>query len=100
LVTLLRVQLAKLEEAGRLSSITIDEPLDNEVFIAANTGVLSVWLEAESGRGSWNLITTDQTADGWSMSNDGNITLDGGKFDIESAAAHFAAKLVEKLTNG
>ena len=83
-----------LESNGQLSGVKVEELFDNEVYVSVTNGVLSVWLDFDSGSGSWNAITTSQTVEPWFVSTTGTVDLDGQSMDIESAAEHFAATLV------
>jgi hypothetical protein len=97
MVSLFRSHLAALEISGRLSGAHVDELHEHEVFIDAETGVLSIWIIPESGIGSWWVITADDETGGpWSMSTDGSITLDGESREMEFAVERLAAKLVKE----
>jgi hypothetical protein len=94
MVSFLHSQVAALEAKGRLSDVTVNELFDNEMYVSAATGILSIWINVEDGSGSWNAITNDQTVEPWSMSTDGTIELSGQCLDIKSAVEQFAAKLI------
>jgi len=95
MVSQFRSHLAALEISGKLGGVKIDEPFENEVFISTAAEILSIWINTESGIGSWLVINVDETAGPWSMSTDGNITLDGENLDVELAVERLAAKLVK-----
>ena len=96
MVSLFRSHLAALEIAGRLSGVKIDEPFENEVFINTASDLLSIWINTESGIGSWLVMNVDENAGPWSMSTDGTITLDGESLEMEFAVERFAAMLLKK----
>jgi hypothetical protein len=94
-VSLFRSQLEALEANGKISDVKIEELFDNEIYIGADTGVLSIWLDIASGEGSWNVITNKlDRAEPWFMSADGKVELSGQSMDVPTAVE----KLIEKLS--
>ena len=97
MVSLFRSHLATLEMLGSLSGVKIDEPFDNEVFIGSSAGVLSIWLNTESGEGSLRIITASvDAAEPWSMSTDGTITMFGESLDDMEIAVELVVATLMK----
>jgi hypothetical protein len=94
IVSQLRSQLASKEASGELEQTHLDEPLRNELTMTAKGGYLSVWLDADTGKGSWNVITDKlQVAEPWFMSTDGKVQLSGQKMDIAGVVNEFVQKI-------
>src|SRR5664280_3678019 len=86
IVSLFRSQLEALETNGKMSGVKIRELFENEIYINADTGVLSIWLDTDSGEGSWNVITNKlDVAEPWFMSADGKVELSGESMDVPTA---------------
>jgi len=96
-VILFRSQLKVLETNGKLSDVKVEELFDNEIYITADTGVLSIWLDWDSGEGSWNVITDKlQRAEPWFMSADGKVELSGESMELPTAVGTLIEKLLTK----
>jgi len=97
MVSLLRSKFASKQAAGELEDTNFDESLRNEVFIGFKGGFLSVWLNPETGKGSWYAVTEKlDVAQPWFMSIDGKVELSGEAMDISSAVDRLAAKISTK----
>lgn len=97
IVTQLRSKLVAKEIAGELEQTHLDEPLTNELIMTAKSGFLSVWLEVDTGEGSWNVITERvQEAEPWFLSPGGQVELSGESMDIPTAVDRFIEKISPK----
>jgi hypothetical protein len=97
IVSRLRSQLASKEASGELEQTYLNEPLRNELTMTAKGGFLSVWLETETGKGSWNVITEKlQIAEPWFITVDGKVELSGESMDISAAVENFVEKITTK----
>jgi hypothetical protein len=94
IVSRLRSQLATKEASGELEQTSLDEPLRNELTMSAKSGYLSVWLDTDTGKGSWNAISGKlDMAEPWFMSTDGKVELSGETMDIATAVERFVEKI-------
>jgi hypothetical protein len=97
IVSQLRLQLVAKEASGELEQTYLDEPLRNELTMTAKGGYLSVWLNTDTGKGSWNVITDKlQIAEPWFISADGKVDLSGESMDIPTAVKKFIEKISTK----
>jgi hypothetical protein len=97
IVLQLRSQLASKEASGELEQTYFNEPLRNELTMTAKSGFLSVWLNTNTGKGSWNVITEKlEMAEPWFMSTDGKVELSGESMDIPTAVERFVEKISKK----
>ena len=97
IVSQLRSQLASKEALGELAETALDQPLRNELTMTAKSGYLSIWLDTDTGKGSWNAISERlDMAEPWSISFDGKVKLSGEVMDIPNAAAKFVEKISPK----
>jgi hypothetical protein len=97
MVSQLQSRLGSMETTGELEQAKLDEPLRNELTMTAKDAFLSVWLNSDTGKGSWNAITKQlDMAEPWYMSPEGIVELSGEKMDIPHAVEHFVRKLVTK----
>jgi len=65
--------------------------------MTAKSGFLSVWLNTNTGKGSWNVITEKlEMAEPWFMSTDGKVELSGESMDIPTAVERFVEKISKK----
>jgi hypothetical protein len=86
-----------MEVTGELGKTQLDEPLRNELYVSVNDGFLSIWLNSDTGKGSWNAFTKLlDRAEPWYISPEGIVELSGQKMDIPHAVECFARKLVTK----
>ena len=98
IVSQLRSQLASKEALGELEQTFLDEPLRNELTMTAKSGYLSIWLDTDTGKGSWNAISERlDMAEPWFISTDGRVELNGEVMDIPNAATKFVEKISPKL---
>ncbi|WP_433965649.1 hypothetical protein [Tunturiibacter gelidiferens] len=94
LVSELRSKSSLMEAAGQLEKPTIDEPLYQEFTMTANEGFLSVWLNGDTGKGSWRVISKLlDMAEPWFLSTSGDFKLDGEVMNLSAAASRFIAKV-------
>ncbi len=97
IVSLLCSQLKALEVSGKLSRVKIDELFENEIYITTDIGVLSIWLNTDTGKGSWNAITNKlDMAEPWFMSADGKVELSGQSMDVPTVVEKFIEKISTK----
>ena len=79
---------------GEVEDAKLDEPLPNEFYVSIKDGYLSVWLNSDNGKGSWNALNKElDRAEPWSMSPEGIVELSGEKMDLSHAVESFARKL-------
>jgi hypothetical protein len=72
----------------------LDEVLPQELSLYTDDGMLSVWLDPYTGRGSWNCVSQElDMAEPWSLSASGEFKLDGESMNLSVAADRFIAKL-------
>ena len=94
LVSELRSKLSLMEAAGQLEKPTINEPLYQEFTMTANEGFISVWLNGDTGKGSWRVLSKLlDMAEPWSLSPTGEFKLDGEAMNLSAAADRFIAKV-------
>ena len=94
LVSELRSKLSVMEAAGQLEKATINEPLYQEMTMTANEGYISVWLNGDTGKGSWRVISKLlDMAEPWYLSPTGEFKLDGEAMNLSAAADRFIAKV-------
>jgi hypothetical protein len=94
LVLELRSKLSLMEAAGQLKNPSVDEPLYQEFTMTANEGYISVWLNGDTGNGSWNVISKlMDMAEPWFLSSTGEFKLDGETMNLSAAADRFIAKV-------
>ncbi len=95
LVSQLRLLLASKETAGELEETYFDAPHRNELTMSAKSGYLSVWLNADTGDGSWDVITEKmQEAEPWTLSADGRVKLSGEEMDVSGLTVRFMEKIL------
>jgi len=83
-----------MQAEGELEQAVLDEPLQNELYVSIKDGYLSVWLNTDTGKGSWNALNKElDRAEPWSMSPEGIVELSGEKMDLSHAVERFARKL-------
>jgi hypothetical protein len=86
-----------LEVNGKINDVEIEELFENEIYITADTGVLSIWLDWASGEGSWNVSTNKlDRAEPWFMSDDGKVELSGESMNLPIAVETLLEKLSTK----
>ena len=57
-------------------------------------GFISVWLNADTGKGSWNAITKHlDMAEPWFLTPEGVFQIDGETMNLSAAAERFIAKV-------
>ncbi|MGA1982932.1 MAG: hypothetical protein ABSG84_10675 [Acidobacteriaceae bacterium] len=94
LVAELRSKLSSMEATGQLPKTDINEPLLHEVSMTVGDGFISVWLNADTGKGSWNAITKSlDMAEPWYITTDGVFQIDGEEMNLSAAAERFIAKV-------
>jgi hypothetical protein len=94
LVLELRSKLSLMEAAGQLEKPSINEPLYQEFTMTANEGYISVWLNGDTGRGSWNALSKLlDMAEPWFLSPTGEFKIDGETMNLSAAADRFIAKI-------
>ena len=94
LVKQLRSRLASKEASGELEQTRLEEILTNEFIMTAKDGYLSVWLNTDSGKGSWNAIGGRwDVAEPWFQYADGRVELSGEIMDVSAAVEKFLEKL-------
>jgi hypothetical protein len=94
LVSELRSKLSLMEAAGQLEKPNFNEPLYQEFTMTANEGYISVWLDGDTGKGSWRVISKlMDMAEPWFLSPTGEFKVDGEAMNLSAAADRFIAKV-------
>jgi hypothetical protein len=95
LVAAIRAELVR----SPVPTFSINEPLPQELSISMGSNLLSVWLDAYSGRGSWNCISkTLDMAQPWILTSSGVFELDGETMNLSAAATRFVDKITGQWT--
>ena len=94
--TQMHTHLLFLQGQSLISDVFFDEPLRHELTATTLGGYISIWLNEETGRASWNQLTPVDGAEPWALSPDGVVEISGKRMTVSDAARLFAEKLVTR----